>query len=288
MALVTMKEILDDAMRKNYAVGAFDTMDRITTEAIMTASEKKGTPVILMVVPPCVEGPDADLFMSYLVERCRRSTVPVALHMDHAPSYEYCVKGIKYGCTSVMFDGSSLPYEENVAITRKVIETAHACGVTVEAEIGHVAGHEGNMLDGNVADPSAYTTVEEALQFYKDTGVDCLAVAIGTVHGVYKGTPNIDYDRLDAIKEELPIPIVLHGGSGLVDEDYRKLVAHGINKINFFTAMTLAGAEAVRKLVEETPKFQMTDVIAAGQKAEEEIVSHHINVFGTLPVHADL
>lgn len=287
MSLVTMKEILDVAMQKNYAVGAFDTMDRITAEAIMTAAEKRNTPVILMVVPPCVEGPDADLFMTYLVDRCRKSPVPVALHMDHAPSYEYCVKGIKYGCTSVMFDGSVLPYEKNVEITRKVIETAHACGVTVEAEIGHVSGHEGNMLDGNTADPSAYTTVEEAMQFYNDTGVDCLAVAIGTVHGVYKGTPNIDYDRLDAIKKELPIPIVLHGGSGLTDDDYRKLVAHGINKINFYTAMSLAGADAIRKLVVETSKFQMTDVIMVGQKAEEKIVSHHIEVFGTLPVHAD-
>ncbi len=284
MSLVTMKEILDVAMEKNYALGAFDTLDRITTEAIMTAAEKRNTPVILMVVPSCVEGPDAELFMNYLVDRCRNSSVPVALHMDHAPTFECCMKGIRYGCTSVMFDGSSLPYEENVAITKKVIEAAHACGVTVEAEIGHVAGHEGNMLDGNVADPSAYTTVEEAVQFYKDTGVDCLAVAIGTVHGVYKGTPVIDYDRLDAIKKELPVPIVLHGGSGLVDEDYKKLVAHGINKINFYTAMTLAGAAAVRKLVEETPKFQMTDVISTGQMAEEAVVGHHIDLFGTLPV----
>lgn len=107
------------------------------------------------------------------------------------------------------------------------------------------------MLEGNIADESAYTTVEEAVQFYEDTGVDCLAVAIGTVHGVYKGTPKIDYDRLDAIRKALPIPIVLHGGSGLTDDDYRKLVAHGINKINFFTAMTLAASGAVRELMEK-------------------------------------
>ena len=183
-----------------------------------------------------------------------------------------------------MFDGSSLPYEENVAITRKVVEIAHTCGITVEAEIGHVAGHEGNMLDGNVADESAYTTVEEALNFYKDTNVDCLAVAVGTVHGVYKGTPKLDFERLQEIRDALPIPIVLHGGSGLTAEDYKNLVAHGVNKINFFTAMTLAASEAVRKLMEKKKKLMMTDIIMAGQNAAEEIVSEHIDIFGTLPL----
>lgn len=284
MSLVTMKEVLKESIEKKYAVGAFDTMDRVFTEAILNAAEKKGVPVILMIVPPCVEEPGADLFMSYLVDRCEKSTVPVALHLDHSPSYENCMKAIHYGCTSVMFDGSSLPYEENVAITKKVIEAAHACGVTVEAEIGHVSGHEGNMLDGNVADESAFTTVEEAKKFYEDTGVDCLAVAIGTVHGVYKGTPHLDLERLQAIREALPIPIVIHGGSGLTKEDYKNMVAHGANKINFFTAMTLEAADAVRKLLNEKEKLTMTDIINAGQNAAEEVVSEHIEIFGTLPL----
>ena len=283
MPLVIMKEILSAAQKENYAVGAFDTLDTITTEAILTAAEEKRTPVILMVVPPCINGSN-DTFMDYVVERCKKSSVPVALHLDHAPTFEDCIRGIHYGCTSVMFDGSSLPFEKNVEITRKVVKAAHACGVTVEAEIGHVAGHEGNMLDGNVADPNCYTTVEEAVRFYEETAVDCLAVAIGTVHGVYKGTPNIDYERLDAIKKELPVPIVLHGGSGLTDNDYRKLVSHGINKINFFTAMTIAGAEAVKKYALETSKFQGTDVAAVLGEAEKKVVLHHIEVFGTHPV----
>lgn len=284
MSLVSMKQLLDQARDRNYAVGAFDTMDRITTEAILNAAEETRTPVILMVVPPCVNPqmmPDAEEFMHYVVERSTRSTVPVAVHLDHAPSFEDCMRGIRYGCTSVMFDGSSLPLEENIAVTGKVIEAARACGVTVEAEIGHVAGHEGNMLDGNVADPTCYTTVEEAVRFYQETKVDCLAVAIGTVHGVYKGTPHIDYDRLDAIKRAVPVPIVLHGGSGLTDADYRKLVEHGINKINFFTAMTLAGANAVKEFAAATTKFQGTDVAQTLYKAEKEVVKHHIGVFGT-------
>lgn len=284
MPLVTMSEVLKESVEKKYAVGAFDTMDRVLTEAIMCAAEKKGVPVILMVVPSCVEGPDAELFMDYVVNRCKKSPIPVALHLDHSPSFENCVKGISHGCTSVMFDGSSLSYEENVAITRKVVEMAHSAGITVEAEIGHVAGHEGNMLDGNVADEKAFTTVEEAKRFYEDTGVDCLAVAIGTVHGVYKGTPHLDLERLQAIRDELPIPVVIHGGSGLVEEDYKSMVAHGANKINFFTAMTLEAAASVKDLVNKNAKFTMTDVVMAGQKAAEDCVSRHIEIFGTQPL----
>lgn len=284
MSLVTMKEVLSQSVEKKYAVGAFDTMDRVFTEAIIGAAEAKGVPIILMTVEWAFEKPDVELFMDYLVERCRRATVPVALHLDHGSSFEAVMKAIHYGCTSVMLDGSSLPFEENVALTQKVVEVAHACGVTVEAEIGHVAGHEGNMLDGNVADESAYTTVDEAIRFYEQTQVDCLAVAIGTVHGVYKGTPKLDYERLQAIRDALPIPIVMHGGSGLSPDDFKKAVAHGINKINFFTGMSLGAAEAVKNLIKEKDKIQMGDIIDCGQQAAFDIVSEHIDIFGTLPL----
>lgn len=284
MSLVTMKEVLSQSVEKKYAVGAFDTMDRVFTEAIIGAAEAKGVPIILMTVEWAFDKPDVDLFMDYLVERCRRATVPVALHLDHGSSFEAVMKAIHYGCTSVMLDGSSLPFEENVALTKKVVEVAHACGVTVEAEIGHVAGHEGNMLDGNVADESAYTTVDEAIRFYEQTQVDCLAVAIGTVHGVYKGTPKLDYERLQAIRDALPIPIVMHGGSGLSPDDFKKAVAHGINKINFFTGMSLGAADAVKNLIKERDKIQMGDIIDCGQQAAFDIVSEHIDIFGTLPL----
>ena len=285
MPLVTMQEVLRESIEKKYAVGAFDTTDRVFTEAILNAAEAKNVPVILMTVEFIFDLPGTDLFMQYLVDRCRKSTVPVALHLDHGHSFEAVMKAIHYGCTSVMLDGSSLPFEENVAMTRKVIEVAHACGVTVEAEIGHVAGHEGNMLDGNVADESAYTTVEEAVRFYEATGVDCLAVAIGTVHGVYKGTPKLDFERLQAIRDALPIPIVMHGGSGLSPEDFRKAVAHGVNKINFFTGMTLGAAEEVRRFVLEKEasqkKFQMGDILDVASQKIYEVVSEHLDIFGT-------
>ena len=186
MPLVSMEKVLSESVSKKYAVGAFDALDLITCDAVIAAAEDKGVPVIVMIVDFMLDLPNADTLMADFVLRCRRAAVPVALHLDHGSSFEAVMKAINHGCTSVMLDASSLPFDENVALTRKVVDAAHACGVTVEAEIGHVAGHEGNMLDGNVADEKFYTTVEQAVRFYKETNVDCLAVAIGTVHGVYK------------------------------------------------------------------------------------------------------
>ena len=278
MSLVTMKEILEGSIEGKYAVGAFDTLDCVATDAILKAAEMKNTPIILMLVEA---NPEQEEFIQYTLDKCRKSSVPVALHLDHGPTYEEAMRAIHAGCTSVMFDGSSLPFEENVRITKEVVKVAHACGVTVEAEIGHVAGHEGNMLDGNVPDASAYTTVEETVRFYEETKVDCLAIAIGTVHGVYKGEPNLDYERLQAIRDKLPIPLVMHGGSGLRPDDFKKAIAHGINKINFYTGMTLGAGEAVRAVMKERDKVTMTNIIQIGSKAITDIVSEHIEIFGT-------
>jgi fructose-bisphosphate aldolase class II len=282
MPLVTMKEILKDSVAQRYAVGAFDTMDPLFTEGILMAAENKGVPVILMVVEWSFDHQNCNHFFSYLVNRCRMSSIPVALHLDHGSSFEAVMKAIHYGCTSVMLDGSLLPLEKNIVLTKKVVEVAHACGVTVEAEIGHVAGHEGNMFDGNEADESAYTTLKEATYFTEKTNIDALAIAIGTVHGVFKGIPKLDYDRLDEIRSHLNIPLVLHGGSGLTPDMYRKVIAHGINKINFFTGMTLAASNAVRKFFEEYPgNIPFEKITNIALETIREIVETHIEIFGT-------
>ena len=282
MALVTMNEVLKESVEKKYAVGAFDTMDRLFTESVLEAAEAKGVQVILMVVDFAFKNPGFDLFMEYIVDRCKKSTVPVALHLDHGSSFESVMKAIHYGCTSVMLDGSSLPFAENVALTKKVVEAAHACGISVEAEIGHVSGHEGNMLDGNVADENTFTTVEEAVRFYEETKVDCLAIAIGTVHGVYKGTPKLDLERLQNIRNSIPVPLVMHGGSGLPPEDFRNAIKHGINKVNFFTGMNIGAANAVKNYIDNNKKIQMIEILNVGSKAINEIVSEHLEIFGTL------
>ncbi len=280
MPLVTMNEVLSESIQKKYAVGAFDTMDHLFTEAILMSAEEKNVPVILMVMELTFDSQGVDHFMEYLVDRCKNSSVPVALHLDHASCFESIMKAIHYGFTSVMLDGSSLPFDENVALTKKVVEVAHACNVSVEAEIGHVGGQYGPS-DGHVADAGDFTTVDEAVLFYKETGIDCLAIAIGSVHGVYKGNPCLDLERLQAIRNALPIPLVMHGGSGMRPEDYKHVILHGMNKINFFTAMTLAGVEAVQKLISENRKLQMSDITNTASKAIAEIVGKHLEIFGT-------
>lgn len=284
MPLVTLRKILSEAKEKQYAVGAFDTFDPICTEAILTAAEEKNVPVILMVCDYSFDQPNAELFMSATRARCCASTVPVCMHLDHGPSFEAVMKAIHFGCSSVMIDGSLLPFEENIALTKKVVEVAHACGVSVEAEIGHVAGHEGNTNDGNTADETAYTRLEDAVSFYEQTGVDALAVAVGTVHGIYKGKPKLNFELLSAIREKIPVPLVLHGGSGLEPQNYRDAIANGICKVNFYTYMSLAGANAAREYLNANKVADFGEAIEAGAAAAKAVVKEHLEIFGTQPL----
>ena len=284
MSLVTLSEILAESREKKYAVGAFDTFDELNTEAVVSAAEEKNVPVILMVCDYSFNSPNADRFFAHTLERCRTASVPVCMHLDHGPSFEAVMQAIHYGCSSVMIDGSSLPFEENVAITKKVMEVAHACGVSVEAEIGHVAGHEGNTDDGNVADETAYTKLEDAVRFYEETKVDALAVAIGTVHGVYKGVPKLDFERLDAIRERIPAPLVMHGGSGLSEQNFKDAIAHGISKVNFYTGMSLAGANAAREYLNANKIADLGEAVETGYNASKQVVLQHLDIFGTQPI----
>jgi len=276
-----VNEVLKETVQKKYALGAFDIPDRITCEAVLAAAEDRHVPVILMVLESMLCGRDSKRFMEYLVGRCQSSSVPVALHLDHGTSFSAVMKAIHMGCTSVMLDASLLPFDENVKLTNKVIEAARSCNVSVEAEIGHVLGHEGNMLDGNSAYPRGFTTVEMAAQFYEETKVDCLAIAIGTVHGVFHGEPRIDYQRLKQIRETLPIPIVLHGGFGMSREHYIKCVENGINKINYYTGMLLSAGQAVKRIAAEKEKLLLTDVTECIFSSVYETVSEAISFFGT-------
>ncbi len=282
MSLISMKQILSESIDKKYAVGAFDAMEHSMVEGILQAAETKNKPVIIMVVEFLYNLPNAKNFMKYIVDRCERSSVPVALLLDHGKTFEGVMKSIHYGCTSVMIDASQSPFEENVRITKKVVELAHACGVSVEGEIGHVAGHEGNMLDGNIADESAFTKVEDAVRFVEETNVDALAVAVGSVHGVYKGEPHLDLDRLSEIRKAVSIPLVMHGGSGLRPSDFKAAIAHGINKVNFFTGMSLQAADAMVNVVEERSKrLHFHEILNVGVEEISKVVSEQIEIFGT-------
>lgn len=291
MAIVTLKEILDKAQADNYAVGAFGGMDLLSVQTVLKAAEKKRVPVILL----CAQllwrkgkENDAEFFFAAANAMMKEASIPVTMILDHGNGFEACMKAIRFGFRSVMFDGSSLPMEENARITRKIVEAAHAAGVSVEAEIGHVGGLEGSIKEeGSAADESLYTKPEDAQWFVEQTGVDALAVAIGSVHGVYKGTPKLDIARLDEIRKRLKdTPLVLHGGSGIPEEAFRTAVKHGINKVNIYTGMVTAAGEKMRQCVDDKAGRRVTfsELIAAGTSEMEQVVNHHMDIFGTQPV----
>ena len=284
--LVNGNDILLKAREEHYGVGAFNVNDYGAVEAILGAAEETMTPVIIQIGdwtdPNAAESKaknpwDAQIFMDFVRNRAEVSPVPVCIHLDHCRTFEGCIRSIKLGATSVMIDASMCSFEENIALTKKVIEAVRGANVTVEAEIGHVDGHAGDTTG------KLYTTVEEAKRFYEETGVDSLAVAIGTVHGIYAEEPVLQYDRISELREAIPAPLVMHGASGLEPEQYKECVKRGITKINFATYMQLAGAHAIEKLVKEAGdqggRFQ--SYYAAGVAGMREIVKQHIGYFQT-------
>lgn len=291
MALTTLKDILDTAAEKNYAVGAFGGMDLVAIETVLRTAEKRNTPVILLNTQLTWrkgKERDAEMFFEAANAMMKAATIPVTMILDHGNGYEACMRAIGYGFRSVMFDGSSLPLEENARITKKIVEAAHSAGVSVEAEIGHVGGLEGHVTEeGSVADAALYTKPDEAEWFVEQTGVDALAVAIGSVHGVYRGTPKLDIERLDQIRARLgKLPLVLHGGSGIPDEGFREAVAHGINKVNIYTGMVVAAGTKMRECIEEKQgkRVNFTELVSVGREEMANVVNHHIDIFGTKSV----
>lgn len=246
MPLVDMKDMLEHAYYNRYAVGAFDAVSLDFVAGIMDAAEETRSPVILSVAEPHFDYFDFELLMSAMETASKRATVPVAIHMDHAMSLDTAMHSIRFGCNGVMVDASHLPFEQNVSETRAVRKMAHGCGVPVEGELGYVPGVEGEDAERHPGKIS-YTTVDEAKTFVERTGVDFLAVSIGTVHGRMKGEPILDYDRLKDINGALGIPLVLHGGTGLGDEQYTRLIENGIAKINYYTALSLAAGSEIRE-----------------------------------------
>lgn len=240
--LVSLKEVLADARKNKYAVGLFNTHDTDMLEAAMAAAEELKSPIIVGTAEVLLPYGDLPLISPALVAAARRASVPVVVHYDHGLTFEKTMEALKLGFSSVMFDASAKPYEENIAETKEIVKIAHAFGATVEGEIGHVgSAAEGDDKNGR------YTTVAEAVDFQTKTGVDALAVAVGTAHGVYKSKPQLQFDRIAELAKAVAAPLVLHGGSGLSDDDFRKAIARGIAKLNIHTDMVVAGMRAMRE-----------------------------------------
>ncbi|MFP4016064.1 MAG: ketose-bisphosphate aldolase [Halanaerobiales bacterium] len=279
MGLVTLNEVLKKSVTKNRAVGSFNVTNHQMVEGVIAAAEEKRVPVIISIAEVHLKYLDLDIFIPYLMDRIMRTQIPVVLHLDHGMSYETVVKAIHYGFSSVMIDASNLPYEENVALTKKVTETAHAAGVSVEAELGHVAGGEGNLVEGTDVDLSTFTRPEEAASFVEETKIDALAVAVGTVHGPYKGQPNLDFKLLKTLEETVPVPLVLHGGSGLTADDFKKAIKHGISKINFYTQASISGVEAIKELLSGENPVSLPELTLAAQYRVKEVVANQMDIY---------
>jgi len=282
MPLVNLKTIIDKAYRGGYAVGAFNIVDLTFLEAILWAAQTQNSPVILNIAEvhfPFIMLENIIPIATILAER---QQVEVVLNLDHGLTMDAIHQAIELGFTSIMFDGSSLNYAENLRQTKTVVELCHPRGISVEAELGAVGGAEGGGLVGS-ADPARYTDVDQAGEFVRETGIDALAVAIGNAHGKYQGKPHLDFERLAAIRDAAGIPLVLHGGSGICDDDIRKAISLGIAKINFFTGMSQAALDTTRDFViqEQETYNDYPAMIKWVRGAVWEIVEEQMQIYGS-------
>ena len=277
--LVNLNDVLFDAQKNHYGVGLFNTVDTDMLEAVIAAAEELRSPVIIGTAEVLLPYGELKLIAPSLVEAAKRATVPVVLHYDHGVTFERCVEALQLGFSSVMFDGSASSVEENLKNTREIVRIAHAMGATVEGEIGHVG--QADAGDNEASD--MYTTPEEALAFVEATGVDALAIAIGTAHGAYKSKPKLDIDRLCKIRAALDTPLVLHGGSGLSDDDFRNTIKNGIAKVNIFTDLCFAGEIAMKENATNAEKgmYGYLDARNAKVKAMKEATMKKMILFGS-------
>jgi len=280
MSLVPISSMLHKAEAGGYAVGAFNCNNMEIVQAIIAAAEAENSPVIMQASQGAIKYAGIDYVTAIAGVAAAKAKVPVALHLDHGTSFEQVVECIRSGFSSVMIDGSKLPLEENIAITRKVLEAARAVGVSVEAELGRIGGTEDDI---SVSEKEAFfTNPAEAEFFVRGTGVDALAVAVGTAHGQYRGVPKLELELLKKIKEKVKIPLVLHGSSGVPEDAIREAIAIGISKVNIDTDIRIAFCQAVRDKLDSDPKeIDPRQILGPAREAAIEIIREKIRIFGS-------
>ena len=279
--LVTGSELLLHARKNGYAVGAFNINNMEIVQAIIEAAEETNSPVILQASQGGIKYAGIEYIAALGKLAAQNAKVPVALHLDHGTDFDQVMLCIRHGFSSVMIDASKFPLEENIAFTNKVIEVAHAVGVTVEAELGKIGGTEDHIT---VSEKDAtFTDPEEAKKFVEATNVDYLAIAVGTAHGVYKGEPKLDYDRIKAIRDIIDIPLVLHGSSGVPYEALEKAISLGICKINIDTDVRAAFARGVHEAIENNKdEIDPRKILSPAREAMKQIVMEKMKVFGSV------
>lgn len=276
MALVKLGELLNGVKDNTYAIGAFNVSNMEMAMGAVKAAEEMNAPLILQIAEGRLRYSPLDLLGPIMVAAGKKSKVPTAVHLDHGGTMETIKLALDLGFTSVMFDGSKYPLDENIQRTKEVIKLARSYGAHVEAEIGRVGGAEGDYKAVDIA----VTSVEEAKRFAEETGVDALAVAIGTAHGNYKETPKLRIDRLKEIAAAVDTPLVLHGGTGLTEDDFRNCLHNGIKKINIATASYDSVAANLKKVIAAKPEANFFDCSDAAVQGTYENVKKHMLIFG--------
>ncbi len=282
MPLISLADGLKHARVHQYALGAFNVLDTHFLRALFAAAKQQRSPFIINIAEVHFKYLSLDTLVEAVKYEAARHAIPVVLNLDHGLHFEAVVQALRLGFTSVMFDGSTLDYEENVRQTREVVKMCHAVGVSVEGELGAVGGDEGGALYGH-ADEAFFTDPAKARDFVDRTGIDALAVAIGNAHGKYKGEPKLDFARLEAIRQQTGLPLVLHGGSGISDADFRRAISLGIHKINFYTGMSQAALAAVDKSMTARDQIydEFAELMLSIEQAITDIVAEQMRVFGS-------
>lgn len=280
MPLVSMNEFLPQAKANKYAVGQFNMNNLEFAQAITEAATDLNSPFIFGVSEGALKYMGIEYTVALAEASAKKSGLPIALHLDHGSSFEVALKCIRAGFSSVMFDGSHHPYEENIRMTKEIVKAAHAMGVSVEGELGTIGGTEDDIShdeeDATLAKP------DEAIRFYEETGVDALAIAVGTAHGVYKGEVKIHYGIIEKVAAAIPISIVLHGGSGVPDELIAKAITSGVTKINVNTENQVASTAAIRQaLANDAKVYDPRKYLTPARNAMIDVVKSKINLFGS-------
>jgi len=283
MAFVTTKEMLKEAQKGRYGIGAFNANNMEIIQAIIETAEEEKAPVILQASQGAIKYAGLDMIVAMAKAVAEKANIPVALHLDHGTDYHQNIKCLRAGFTSLMFDGSKLPFNENVDMTKKVVEMAHACGIPVEAELGQI-GKMGDSDEPGVALEKVKESMavpEEALKFVELTEIDFLAAAVGTIHGCRTPFAKLDIPRIERIRELTGVPLVLHGASGANDEEIKKGIAAGICKINIDTRIRMIFTKKMKEMLEENPnQIDPRKILGPAKDAAKEIIRDRIRVFG--------
>lgn len=284
--IVNMNEVLLPAKEKKYAVGLFNAVNVELTKGIIAAAEATRSPVIIGTAEVLFPYGALEEVSYYLIPMAKKANVPVVVHLDHGLQKESCLKALELGFSSIMYDCSTDPYEVNVEKVREMAEIAHSYGATIEGELGHV-GNNPDSAEGDADPTSFFTDPALAKDYVERTGVDALAISVGNAHGAYKLPPKLDFERIRTIAREVKVPLVLHGGSGLTDDDFRRAIHDGISKVNIFTDINVAAAEAAAREFNSGKGKGLTDLILPAVDAIKQECEKKMTLFSSCG-HAEI